>query len=114
MTARVGGKSSGNGASASAVLHDHAGHRLDGLADFRRQAEALAEVELDLLVVLEGDHQEDVAVPPALTRQQALTARQRAGRREVEVEALGGASGGVGEGHERLRSRKRDGWGRGV
>src|SRR3546814_201252 len=107
MTARVGGKSSGNGASASAVLHDHAGHRLDGLADFRRQAEALAEVELDLLAVLEGDHQADLAAPPALARQQALQALQRAGRREVDVEALGGARGGVVERLQRLRGEPR-------
>src|SRR3546814_5232145 len=64
------------GVEDSAVLHDHAGHRLDGLADFRRQAEALAEVELHLLAVLEGNHQADLAAPPALARQQALRSEE--------------------------------------
>src|SRR3546814_5403614 len=91
----------------STVLHDDAGHRLEGAADLRRQAVAGAEVELHLLAVVEGDEEADRVAPPALARQQALQALQRSGRRAVDVEALGGARGGVVERLQRLRGEAR-------
>src|SRR3546814_14655417 len=91
----------------STVLHDDAGHRLEGAANLRRQAVAGAEVELHLLAVVEGDEEADRVAPPALARQQALQALPRSGRREVDGEALGGARGGVVERLQRLRGGAR-------
>src|SRR3546814_2963186 len=62
---------------------------------------------LHLLAVVEGDEEADRVAPPALARQQALQALQRSGRREVDVEALGGARGGVVERLQRLRGEAR-------
>src|SRR3546814_11900474 len=77
------------------------------ISDWSSDVCSSALVELHLLAVLEVNHQADLAAPPALARQQALQALQRAGRREVDVEPLGGARGGVVERLQRLRGEPR-------